>query len=84
MTVVRKAPRWDRWQAAWCLSGLAMLSVESGSDLRTGFARAEEAVDLNQPDQLQLALLQAEEQQLARAVNSRWNLSLLLSAGARC
>ena len=80
LAIYRKVLPKDHPDIAMSLNNLGILVLEAGTGVPEDVARLEEATDLLQRDQLRLALSQAEQEQLATAIESHWSLSLLLSA----
>jgi CHAT domain-containing protein len=80
VAIYRKAYPKDHPLVAESLLELAAVSLASGAQAAGALPALTEATDLYQADQLQLAVAQAEPEQLTTAATSHLSLSLLLSA----
>jgi CHAT domain-containing protein len=80
LAIRRKILPKDHPRIALSLTALGSSILVEGTHLRDAVTQLEEATDLYQKDQLRVALLQAEREQLATAAETHRTLSLLLSA----
>ena len=80
LAIFRKTLPKDHPLVAISLYSLGLESLTSGLAVGDAASRSAEATDLFQAEQLRMAVLQDEQEQLATAALARWSLANLLSA----